>query len=302
MAQYFLNADSGVDTGAGGSDAPWLTLAYAYDNSSAGDTLYCQNSTATYAWVTDTIASRTITGQSATGVVFDGGATGVMWSISGTIVLKYITFQNVSKTGAGTWYSPFLGVATHTFTVTGCVFKDIDNYTTINGSGIIYANSSAYGGQIATTTFTSCIFDNVLSTTGITGYEQGIFNLKSPPGASTLSLYNCVINQTESTGLPDNIFVATGNGSKWSMFFQNNIFYNSTGVTVKLCNSYGGANPNIPVLLDHNTYYTNYSMSDTDYDVTNTNNITTDPKFVDVGSSDFRLQQDSPCIDTGTVI
>ena len=301
MSTYYLNADTGDNANAGSSASPWETLAYAYDNSSADDTLYCQTSTSTYDWVTDTIANRTITGQSATGVVFDGADTVVKWSISGTINLNYITFQNETK-GAGTFSSPFSGADAHTFTVTGCIFEDIDNGTHINGSGIIYSNADASGGNQCTTTFNSCIFDDVLSTTGKTGYEQGIFNLINPPAASTLSLYNCVINQTESTGLPDNIFVATSNGNEWSMFFQNNIFYNSTGVTVKLCNSYGGANPKIPVLLDHNTYYTNYSMSDTDYDVTNTNNITTDPKFVDVGSSDFRLQQDSPCIDTGTVI
>ena len=70
MATYYLNADTGNNTtGTGTSALPWLTIAKAVTSSTTGDTIYCQNSTATYSWVLqDFVSGRTVTGQSAAGV------------------------------------------------------------------------------------------------------------------------------------------------------------------------------------------------------------------------------------------
>ena len=46
MATRYVNNSTGSNANAGtSSGAPWKTLAYAYTNSAAGDTIYLQSST-----------------------------------------------------------------------------------------------------------------------------------------------------------------------------------------------------------------------------------------------------------------
>ena len=95
---YYINADTGNDTtGAGTAVSPWATLAKAYASSAVGDTIHFQSSTAHYALVTATMASRTLIGVSAKTCVLDGGgASAVQWLLSGTFSVSNLRFTNVA--------------------------------------------------------------------------------------------------------------------------------------------------------------------------------------------------------------
>jgi len=293
MATYYLNADTGVDSGAGGSGAPWLTLAYAYSHSTGGDTLYFQNSTATYTFSNQTLANRTITGQSATGVVLDGGGAVVGWALQGTVTINNITVQNITKFG-NQWRAVLSVSGSEVIlTVNGCIFHNIETFRSDYGDGVI---GSSYAQGRFNVTINGCLFYDIkLNSSGVAGAVFG-FRVMNNTVASSFSVTNCTVCVTAVA--PNkllgmfNFFDAGGNTTLPTVTVKNTILSNQSGLTLK---------------YEGNTIW--YTLSVTYSDLylltsapTGTGVITSDPLFVDPTNSNFRLRPTSPCIDTGTLV
>ena len=294
MATYYLNADSGDNDNAGTSASPWLTLAYAITNSAAGDTIYCQNSTATYAFLTQAITNRTIEGESATGVVFDGGATNAVWTnASGTASIKYLTIQNISSPTSNSSTINLTGV--NSFTATGIIFKNILS-TVAQSVGLVA------GGGLVDATFIGCIFDDLQFSTASNLYHGGFFAHTSVNPTDTIRVYNCVFYIKTSEGvMVKEIFHCRG--SYWNVDIKNTIFLNSSGVSRYICDWYSGPPTNQPLTVYNTCYSGLFTLyRTTAYTLTGANNFTDDPQFIDAPNSDFRLRPTSLCIDAGTII
>ena len=292
---YYINADTGDDsTGDGSSSNPWLTLAYAYDNSTTGDTIYCQNATATYSFVSDTVSARTIQGESATGVVFDAGASKQGWAIgNGTFTLDNLTIQNyLGDVSKGTMF-PVNTADGSTITFSRLIFKDIilGGQTNENRGGLI--GSASYGSATATITIKGCLFDDVqrLGTSSLVALVLGA------GGTTTVNFFNNTVYKETSGDTVAVIIYCSVSLGDWSYNTKNNIFYNGTTGTLTFRNETYGATTGTKI-LDHNDFYGDWGAKDSG----ETNGLTSDPLFLDAINGDFRLRLSSPCIDAGTLI
>lgn len=276
MATYYINADTGVNSGAGGSGAPWLTLAYAIAHSSAGDTIVCQKSTAAFAWVQQTIADRIITTTALGDAIFDGAGAGFYWFCSGILTLNNLWFRNA----LGANYVPFfIPSDTLTMTFTGCRFSNLTTSNLSYGALI----GEAGGATLGTFTFTNCEIYDFKRNSGVISYSS-MFG-----ACLSLTLNNCTAYLT-----------ATGNANVGYLFaymagmtitVKNLIVHNASGATVSLKSGTGAT--------------ATYSYSDF-YLITSspsgTGVITSDPLFIDAPNGNFNLRPTSPCIDAGEIV
>jgi len=281
MATYYINADTGNNGNDGSEESPWATLAHAYDNTIANDTIVCQDSVATYAYVTDTLADRTIQGESedASGAIFDGAGAGLLgWTCSGTRIFSKLTIQNIifGPTRSGVF---FLSTATSaSLVINQCIFKDIafTGGSTSYHTGVV----SMYSGNLNTIALSNCAFYNILGTaySGIIYASYGCNNV-------TLTITGCSVYLN---GTVVKIFYkGGGGGTAPSIVVTNSIFQHtastawatglSASATYTCCNNITGA-------------------------PAGTGNITSDPLFVDGDNGNLNLRPASPCIDTGTLI
>lgn len=278
MAEYFINADTGNNGNDGSEGTPWETLAHAYDNSIANDTITCQDSTANYVWVADTIIDRTIQGEQedASGAVFDAGGGDFYWNVSGTLAIKKITFQNY-KNAVGDSYGPFWAIDTFALTMDNCIVRDIELGAGTEIGGIFTLNNIA---GISTISLDRCIV--------FAKKQAGATNTpaihSSRNSSLTFTMKNCVV-------YIEDMWVFSSHGGGPSIIYTNSIFVGVSGATW----SDGAA----PISTDI-TYCDFYNI--TNQPTTGTGVINVDPLFVDPDNADFNLRPASPCIDTGVLV
>ena len=296
---WYLNADTGDDTaGDGSSGSPWLTLAKAHTEATTEDTIICQDSTATYSFVSQTFTKNlTIQGEQsdASGAVFDGGGGAVKWTFhdNGSVTLEKCTFQNAKTASGQTLFS--LGDSagnTFAFTMANCIFKDIIMLASANNqSGIVGTSGNAAGSQviaIANSLFHHCSKEN-------TTYPAAYIAVKWGMTSGSITVTNCTIygNQTDSNLSIDH-FNGTGTSSgagDAEVTLKNNIFQH-TGIALDMDNS----SVFITETVDYNCF------NGTINNPAGTGNITSDPLFVDVANENFNLRPSSPCLNTGTLL
>jgi hypothetical protein len=290
MATYYLNADTGVDTGAGGSGAPWKTLVYAVAHSTTGDTLYCQNSTATFDFRNTTITNRTITGQSVTGVIFDGAAGNYCWSVGvGTTIVNNIWIKNLIRTGTTGLFDLASTTQVINLTINNLRFSQI----TLSGSylGAVFGFNGWPPDGVITIVANSCILDDIQ----LTGANSILLVMMQTAATASFTMNNCVIRLNTATYAP--VAMIGCNRPGVVMTFRNTIFKNN--LTSKKF-VFDGSNAYGTISLVNCDYYGTWA--DGGLVVSKTNCITSDPLFVDENNGDFHLRPTSPCIDTGTTI
>jgi hypothetical protein len=290
MTTYYLNADIGVDSGAGGIGAPWKTLVYAVAHSITGDTLYCQNSVATYDFRNTTITNRIITGQSVDGVVFDGAVGNYAWTANnGVVTMSNIWFKNISATSQSIFRRSVS--SSLVWTVTNCRFSDITIFASYFSA--LFGSGDWGEGQI-TLTINSCVFDDIQAYAPGMAYPA-MFNIYAATIGSTFSMNNCTyINRTSTTYVP--IFLGSYSLGTFDFVFniKNSIFRNLQG-SIQLLQ---------PFWSDVIATFTNCDLNGS-WDTTGTslvNCITSNPLFVDENNGNFNLRPSSPCRNTGVII
>ena len=296
MATYYINADTGNNSHSGTSASPWKTIYYAYQQCSGGDTIYLQNSTATYAF--DQLGNNTggninfaidinIVGQSVAGCVVDSALSGNDWSMNGNFTCTNITFQNLYNyaNGGACFYVNSPNGVTVVQTFTGCIFKNIELGATTNGTGVMGNN-----GTNATLQVLACAFINVYKSSAsiIGGYWDWDYNAT---GNEYNIVENCTFCSTGST--PPDFAVNGATGRTLAFQLVNNIFYSITSAAWKDSGNqtYTGSNncvygfTSIPSGISGQAGY-----------------INADPLLVDPAGGNLNLRPTSPCLATGTVV
>ena len=280
MATYYINADTGVNSGAGGSGAPWLTLAYAITNSTTNDTIVFQHATATYAFGTQNVGVRNLQAAILGDAVLDGAAGNVQWTWgSGTSTITNLIFQNIVRTTVSSGNAIMNtagGTALATFT--NCIFRSI----TVSSGGNT-PNSLISGA--GNTTLIGCLFDAF--TAGGASVQPGYFGSSDSGGVITVT--NCTFHNTAlGTGIVAFIGRLTG---ATTMVLKNNIVYQSIAGTWQ---SFG----TVPTYTGSAT---NCSFGPASVPAGAAVTVTSDPLFVDATNANFNLRPTSPCIDTGSL-
>ena len=283
MSTFYLNADTGVDSGAGGISTPWLTISYALAHSSAGDTLYLQNSVNAFAFGENVFTSaRVIQGQSVTGVAIDGGSANVYWLFGnlGTLVVNNCTFQNISPSYDYVYaIFGFYTSCTGVITFNNCIFRNI-----------ILNNAGYYGGLFGSFFSTaypnepafianSCLFYGIAQVGGTT---TNIFG--GQIGSISVTLTNCTVHIEETANYPRYFACFTVYA-----VFKNTIFSCKNAATTWFYDYYS---------RQHATYCVFFNVTGA---LTGTGVITSDPLFVDPSNGNFSLRPTSPCIDAGSL-
>lgn len=293
MAEYFLNADTGDNsTGDGSSGSPWETLAYAFDQSSAGDTIICQDSTATYSFVDDTFDHNiTIQGEQddASGAVFDGaGGQNIRWFVSAGVTLNItkITFTNVNDTTE----IPS-EISAHgdnaTITATSCVFHDWVGYGSPGSQGAILCAGDTGHLTGVTITAISCLFYDIHNVAN----TYGILNTRTSINA-TLNMTSCTVYSNTETPV-SGVVVAFSLEAGNVINLKNNIYVDGQSASLKIISTGGGG-----IAVSKNVSYNDYYGT---VDEGGTGSITSDPLFVDVDNNNFNLRPSSPCIDSASL-
>ena len=137
--------------------------------------------------------------------------------------------------------------------------------STLNNCTLIGNRAADYGGGVYLSTLNSClVFSNSASDGG---------------GASYCTLNNCTIVSNSATNLGG----GTGDGGDPKSVANNCIVYYNTAPTGSDFYGMAALNYCCTPLLPTN----------------GVNNITNDPRFVDLANANFRLQSNSPCINAG---
>lgn len=294
MSTYYIATTGNDTTGNGSLATPWLTLAKFLASSTTGDT--CMVGAGTFTFAAATITNRTIQGTRGTGVtnttgwtVFTGSGSGVRWAFgTGTTVVKDIWFDscvNTSTSNSGGLITCG-NTVTPVFTITGCRFSNCSGGGGDSGSAVI--GSTGWIGLLGNITIGSCIFDNCNTTyNNVSAY----FSMRGAVAGSTFNFFNNVfIVRTTPTVSLSHIITGYNEAANTVWTLKNNIFVcrltNRTfsfGATCTMSNNcLVGAI--IPAA------------------VVQSNNITSEPLFIDEDNQDFRLRPTSPCLGTGTIV
>lgn len=291
MATYYLNADTGVDSGAGGAGAPWLTLAYAMTHSVTNDTIIFQDSTATYAmpdypWNTP-IGARTLSAAAVGDAVIDAGGASRTWNLVGTgltLNLENLIFQNIVNTTSyhmfGLGYTGTYG----TFNMTRCILRNSTNLSNFIGDNDL--SNATYG----TINLNSCILGPI-GRNGA-GYSA-IITMKSS-NCIGATINNCTIVSNAYGGTPiASIVPAGGGGYSYNLFWKNTIIYCTT------VHPYQPSGYAVGHTVDYCCFY---NVSGGVAIPTGSGNLTSDPLLVDYANANYKLRPTSPCIGTGTIL
>ena len=160
--------------------------------------------------------------------------------------------------------------------ITNCEF--IDNTTSYGGGAICFYS-------VVDTKVINCLFVN-----NRTNYDNGGAIKSLGVANNTIFFKNCTIVNNEASG---------GSGGGAALYYAEVDFVN--------CIAYNNTSPydddNVYIDGGGSTATVNYcNMPMPEYNTTGSNNIDTDPLFVDVANGDYHLQATSPCIDAGTDI
>jgi hypothetical protein len=302
MATYYVDVAGDDGTGDGSSGNPWATLAHAIDNSIIDDTIIMN--AGTHTWVSDEIEQRTIQGiQAGVGesntTILDAGGAAPIWSLDGAPnTFNDITFRNNYATIANSNIFYFKA-ASRSATFTRCVFHDIEQSggaANLDG-GMFGLNGTGQNLSNCHWTFLSCNFYDLrkAATASAAQLFGGHQQVVTPPSGS-ITMTHCSFD-VSGTGTAQWSRIITYAGAKYDpITLTNCIFNNRSGTTFNFDDSNGA-------YLSDGIYFNNCCYNDIDViGVTLTDSINDDPLFIDPQNGDFRLQQNSPCIDAGTII
>lgn len=161
----YVSPTTGVNAGAGGEGAPWLTVAYALSNAASGDTIYLEP--ATY---TDTLNFGTTKDYHF-----------ARWGDTGTVL-----FQVAASTNGIIRQS---AAATRSYSFTNINFEAV-----ISGSAPCGLIRVEYDTSL---TFTGCNFAETQS--GTNGYTNGLISCTAGSGLNrTIVFTNCTWQQRDS--------------------------------------------------------------------------------------------------------
>lgn len=281
MATYYLSPDGDDTTGDGSSGSPWLTATHAIANSAAGDTVVLLDGTYDWTTIGEFAASRTFRANNNGSAILDaGGASISAWQIGtpgADITLSGIVFKNAaSATGAqNRTFRIRVGVS-HTARFETCQFNDINSPT----YGVLSSISNS-GNESANIEIVGCLAIDCPSWVAFA----------SNSGTMAVAMIGCTVYySTNGNYVIDN---RGGGTSRLTVTLRNNIMLDATS-TMSLTGATSGAG----------TWDSDYNCFK-GFTIANTlgsNDITSDPKFVDASGGDFALRSSSPCLFTGTAV
>ena len=285
MATYYIATTGNDTTGNGSSGNPWATLSKAYSSSTAGDTIIC--AAGTYTWATQTFSStRTITGAALSNglptTIFDGGGASVSdaarWACSSVnITISNVWFRNLTLTANAYGIGGYSYQNANLIALTNVVFSSI----TFGG-----ANCGVLGGLNATTplTLTNCLIYNITRAAAYS--DNAIFYLY---GAGNAAVAVTINNLTYYAALSSYPIAMFKHSSPNVITLKNSVMQSVSSV------AFGSGNSP--------TYTYSYSCANGfTSPPSGSNNITSDPLFVDAAAGNFRLRPTSPCLNTGVAV
>ena len=286
MTEYFLNADTGNDsTGDGSSGTPWKTVGKAHTSASSGDTITCQDSTATYTFTDQQFTKNlTIQGQSddGSGAVFDGASAARAWyADSGTVTisLSKLTFQNIY---GGALSQPNWGIfefrTTTTISFTSCIFKSLQ-LVRLSGEGGGVVSTHNNTDLVYSLSIANCAFFDISKRSGSTD-DIVVLDFSRFASGSTISIVDTVIAINDITGFA--AMASTRASTNATATVTNSIFYANSSLAWDV----GGAQPTYT--STYNTFYNLTGYPDT------SNNLTSDPLLVDLANGNLNLRPTSP--------
>jgi len=282
----------GNDTTGNGSEAtPWATISKAHTSAASGDTIICKDGTYTFGSQTFN-KSLTIRAQNSGLAIFDGAAGNVSWTIGAVTLSVYgLIFQNITRAGADNYiFTSGASVAIVLFE--NCQFKTLLIEGAMFASGGIFGIGVNTGGSSAWT-FVSCLFnDPHQSNTS----NQQIFSSVDPLADDivSLTLINCVLYLSTTGGPAMSYIIMTQYPGRVVLTLKNNIIYNGTGTGKPVTATTNSGS--FTITANNNTFYNTVGNP------SGTGNITDDPLFYDAAAGNFELRQDSPCLNTGTLV
>lgn len=291
MADIYLDLTSGNDTTGDGTYAlPYLTLSKCNSVGSDGDTVILIDGTHnigvnTNTNVTKDMNIRSENNDSSTCIIDGGGL--YYWQIGTsaiTTVISDITFQNMA---GGTHVIGGLGPSTCDVVVLRCVFKAIvfpGAYRSILGCGTDFNNNNNSWVMIG------CIIDECEFSSSAAGIITDLVD-----NLNVMKMYNCTIYNSGQ------ILHSLIYGKGGTNVVKNCVYYSNSTTASYLIRYSGVVGDNtVTNTCGHaaNTGAVNVSNGA----VTEADNITTDPLFVDAANQDFRLKSNSPCINSGDLI
>jgi trimeric autotransporter adhesin len=202
--------------------------------------------------------------------------------------------ENYSYNDGGAIYSGSTLTGNKVFTrIDKCSFRN--NRTSFSRGGAIY--NYAYGGNqaYAGLVVTNCVFENNLDSSN--EFPSVIYNSSSSnPGVAACEIVNNTFNN--NTGGAVFCYHGYNNpGTYTSLLFRNNIISNqSTSYAPIYIGTLATANNSYQVTIDRNCFQT-AMVNNASNGVSISNTIESDPLFF--GTSDFRLQENSPCVNAG---
>ena len=271
MVTYYISP-TGDNADDGSEATPWETMAYAYSNSTTGDTIHCL--AGTYTMVSQTFTSnRDIVGDDPKTTIFDGGGNPVGWTIPPEMTISNLHFTNLAD--AALFYS-----VNRILHFTNCILSNF--YSAGYQKNAFYMPS---GGSLF---ITSCIFYDIIST--YDNPNAGYGAMVTSRGG-TVSIINSTFYFDYNPATPNYIYPVGAYVVEAIFTSKNNIFVNigttsifkSTAVTMSVDSS-------------NNCFYGYSGIPVMD------NTIEADPKMIDPANANFNLAADSNCIDAGILI
>ena len=200
-------------------------------------------------------------------------------STAGTVITADVTFLDLglktTASGSATYFM-LLQLGTYTVTIKGC--KLYNTVSTLEGFISGYNNGS---GNLSVS---NSIFE-VQSTHADRGAVLRTWNFGQ---LGDVTFNNCTIKLTGGSSAN---FLGFQKYNTSTYTIKNTIFVGNTGSETLMASTSG----QLGTLVDSNNCYSNTGHSG------GTNNIFSDPLFVDSTTGDFRLRPSSPCINAGTV-